>query len=192
MTNAPVRQAFRKPAADEPCFCPSGKTFGQCCGNTAADRATPYGIHIVREFMPAAEREALLDAASRSPKHWLEVTVGEGGGGVSEQNAELRKTREVKLGKHTGLAARPLHRAWTEAVPAATGLHTLWYEPFQMLCYVKGGFYITHADSERYIAGHDHWEKTYDRDLRFRFHTSIFFRLCLTLLNILESSFCPL
>ncbi len=165
MSNAPVRQAFQKPAANEPCFCPSGKAFAQCCGSTEADRAPPWGIHIVRQFLSPAECEALINAAGQSPKHWLEVTVGEGGNGISEQNNELRKTREVKLGKRARLAAQPLHRAWTRAVPEATGLQTLWYEPFQMLCYVKGGFYITHADSERYVPEHNHWEKTYDRDL---------------------------
>ena len=165
MSNAPVRPAFQKPAANELCFCPSGKPFGECCGNTAAGRASPYGIHILHNFLSAAECQALIDAAANSPKHWLEVTTGEGGDGVSEQNNQLRKTREVKLGKQAKLAMRPLHRAWTRAVPEVTGMLPQWYEPFQMLCYVKGGFYITHADAERYVPEHNHWEKTYDRDL---------------------------
>ncbi len=163
---------FKKPRRSDPCFCGSQLKFKSCCGDLSENRRIPHGIDIIEKFLTADECSELVKVADGSPKYWLDVEVDDSTTGEKAQlkNKKIRNTRGVRLGKHAKLFEDHFWRAWTQTVPDTVGKTIEHYEPFEMLCYSAGGFYVTHGDAERYSPEKKLWERTFDRDLSMLFY----------------------
>lgn len=159
-----------RPAPGEPCFCRSGRPFGNCCGSTAPDRALPGGVQVFPEFLDAATCRKWVGRLERQPRERAMVTDANAGPGrpAVTRADPGRVCYEVR----PGVLRRRIDdtvRAGFAAGARKAGRALSWFEQPTILRYEPGGFYHRHADSCQVVgpavAGGHAWHKVRDRDL---------------------------
>ncbi|TNC81713.1 MAG: hypothetical protein C9356_07590 [Oleiphilus sp.] len=149
----------------KPCYCGSGRRFGECCASDARVNGLPRSVSVVSDFIDAKARKALLDFAERQPRDWLEVADSK----AHSQSRREHKMHSTRITKRVELSDRqPLVESWfakacREHLPHQS-LSPTWIEPPQLLRYDIGGKYGLHADSENYCSKMQRFYRFIDRD----------------------------
>lgn len=159
-----MSQPFLTPAFNPtpggPCYCGSGRVFGECCGSKAPERAPPVGVHIRRGYLePGICREWVAT---------LDKQPGELTGTFSDGEVRVNKARvtdRVFLGPVEAAVTDLMREIFSKEIPRTMGREIQWFERPQILRYTRGSHYRLHADSERYIKERRAWQKTIDRDV---------------------------
>lgn len=159
------------PAPDELCFCPSGKPFKHCCGDTSEGRSVPYGIHILNGEISEKFCNDLHAFANKQKKepliaHRFDLATGKNVGSIDPD----RVTDSVRLGKWRGKVDRKMKEVLAKAVAEIFGQEPEWFERPDLLCYTAGGHYKLHADSEQYMEKYQYWKRVHDRDYSLLFY----------------------
>ncbi|MDX1625992.1 MAG: 2OG-Fe(II) oxygenase [Wenzhouxiangellaceae bacterium] len=159
-----VRDPF-PPLRSEPCFCGSGRRFKHCCGD-ASRRDPPHGITVVEDFLDSDRiadwAEFLSDRASEPLTVVdVEATTEER---VVRRPDPRRVTERVDVGPRQSALDALVERALTK-IGDERGCRFRWYERPQVLKYLPGGRYDTHADSDNVDPVTGAIRKDLDRDV---------------------------
>lgn len=155
------------PRRTDPCLCGSGRRFKSCCGSLATDRAPPYGVSIVHNFLDGTTCAAWIDYLAAQPAKPLATLTA-----PATADAKLRE--EFSAGRITDIVkAGTLRGAINDAVARAfrgpVAEHVMggfeWFEHPQVLRYSPGGRYGLHADAELFIPRFNAWARNVDRDM---------------------------
>ena len=149
----------------KPCYCGSGRRFGNCCASDARPNGVPRSISIIENFVTASERQALMQFAERQPKSWLEVADSSARSGAKRQLRmhSNRITQRVHLQQKQSMVEAWFSRACQEYLPKGV-LSPMWFETPQLLRYDIGGKYGLHADAENFCAEARRFYRFIDRD----------------------------
>jgi hypothetical protein len=155
-----------KPARMDPCFCNSGKRFGNCCGSPTRDRPPPHGVGIIPGFLDADTCKAWITHFRQQPRHPLgHVEAPDKGVSHLESTHDAdRITDIVKAGRLRGDINQQIKRAYQEVIAPVCERQFAWFELPQVLRYEPGGWYRAHADSEACSPNGQSWAKGIDRD----------------------------
>jgi len=151
----------------KPCYCRSQKAFGDCCGSTAEEKATPRSIKVVNNFLSSAECNSFIRFAEKQKREWLTVVDDEKSTANKRvfKRHESRVTQNVELGKKRALANSWFKRACDEhLVDMSNGVPAQWFEEAQLLRYGPGGKYGVHADSDLFCQEAKQFYRFIDRD----------------------------
>ena len=150
----------------DPCFCRSGKNFGECCGSREPNRRPPGGVLVYSGFVDAetcAKWVARLEKQPRQRATVLEMSKSSPNTRVSVVDP-TRVCFDVKPG--------PLRKIIDERISAGyrraamqIGRSLEWFETPRILRYESGGFYQRHADNCQVDKASNTWYKVQDRDL---------------------------
>lgn len=164
----PKRQQFPwfRPTAADPCFCRSGRSFGDCCGSRIADRGPPAGVDLISGFLdPATCRKWVKRLEGMRRKRALVRKIQRPGTtALSTENDPVRVCAEVQ----PGVLRKVINDRVAEAFQLAAtkmGASVSWIETPLILRYQSGGFYLAHADSCLLDPASNTWVKVHDRDL---------------------------
>ena len=160
------RPAFQ-PQRTEPCFCGSGRRFKACCGSVAEPRQPPFGVHLVRDFLPAdtcSQWVAYLEKQSRHPLGVHKLDERESAG-LARERIGGRITDRVDLGELARPLVAKVQEAFEVSIAQEMKRRVEWFEHPQVLRYEKGGTYGPHADSDHFLADEGMWKKVIDRDV---------------------------
>ncbi len=150
------------PPRNAPCFCGSNERFKRCCGNRSPDRAPPFGVRIVENFLPPEDRRELLALAKVTPGRRFTTPDGRGGRVYDDQRVtewvDFRESHQQILDDVVG-------RAFAEQIVPAEGQAIAWYEEPQLLRYTTGGYYMHHSDAWQLVPEAKAWHKVVDRDI---------------------------
>lgn len=156
------------PAAAAPCYCGSGRPYGQCCGLAGDNRPPPFGISVMENFLSADECRELLALAASKPHDPYKVRNPDG----SVSPDPTRVCERLVFGEDQGVLDDLVGRAWRDAILPQTGVDIAWYEEPQLLKYTSGGFYYYHADNSYLDTAENAWRKSVDRDLSMLIYLS--------------------
>lgn len=147
-----------------PCYCGSGKAFGQCCASTDPDRSVPAGIQIVDDFILPSERRNILRFVKKQPRDWLKVFDSEKSTPTKEVHIKDpdRVAQNVLLGKKEKTVVSWFAKAVDDYVRPIN--RPEWFEAPQLLRYGPGGKYVAHADAEDFDAQQRQFFRIIDRD----------------------------
>ena len=155
------------PAANDPCFCNSGKTFGDCCGSTSRYRAPPFGVNIFEDYVDKKilkELRAFADEREGQP-----LTVIDNINSTPENVVKVRDERRVAervfLGDYRQKINKLVKTIYTDLADMYYGQELDWFEAPDLMRYRPGGFYIRHADSQNMDVTTKLWTRVIDRDL---------------------------
>ncbi len=154
------------PRRNDPCFCGSGARFKSCCGSKAADRTTPFGIHVVKGFIDPAECRRMSEFLLRQPRSPLGVYDKEKShhGKAAFRRDPGRITDYVDYSKKESTVINWVRRAIKNHLVPFYQTQIEWYERPAILYYQPGGKYSEHADSQYYDKEKNLWIKCLDRD----------------------------
>ncbi|MFK7958069.1 MAG: 2OG-Fe(II) oxygenase [Lysobacterales bacterium] len=156
-----------RPKPEDPCYCNSGKTFQQCCGNPATDRPYPDQFHVVHDFVPAAARNKLLRFAQKQERKWLMMVDAKKS--TAEKNVQVRDpgrvTQAVNMDKRESVMQDMMRQALKEQVGSRYGSPAQRFEPPYILRYPPGGKYVLHCDGEQFDEEAQRWYRIRDRDV---------------------------
>ena len=155
------------PAADELCFCQSGKVFSECCGITRPDRPPPHGVFVFHDFVDRSlvndltqfadaregERLMVIDQKASTPDNIVKV------------EDDRRIAERVDLGERRVQLNELIRSIYTQLAKECYRQQLEWYELPELMRYHPGGFYIRHADSHNPNPATQTWTKVIDRDL---------------------------
>lgn len=148
----------------KPCYCASGKLFGQCCGSTAPDRSAPSNLHVFNDFIARADCLRMIRFADKQKRAWLEVVDS----AKSTDKVRVmrrdpsRVTQSIDMGKKQELVEEWFKRACLEKFGGASVAE--WFEKPQVLRYAPGGKYGLHADAEHFDFTQNRFYRFLDRD----------------------------
>lgn len=149
----------------KPCYCRSGKTFGDCCANSKESGKAPTGIHIVNDFLSSSECKRYLRFAEKQKRTWLSVVNSK----TETKKRAYKKdsgriTQRVDLGKRQSQADDWFMQACREKLSSFSRTPAEWFESPHMLRYGPGGKYVTHSDAEHYDQNTKQFYRFIDRD----------------------------
>lgn len=155
------------PGENEPCFCESGKSFGECCGSTELVRSPPYGLCMFENYLDPAVVKDLVAYAEQRDGQRLTVIDNETStpDNIVRVEDERRITERVDLGDRQKELNEIVKNVFVELAEQCYGLSLDWYEKPDLMRYREGGFYVKHADSENADPETKQWSKVIDRDL---------------------------
>ena len=147
----------------KPCYCRSGKLFGDCCAISSVTGRAPRGISITHEYVPAAERRRLLRFAEKQKRSWLTVFDTDTKGEMKRRRDPARVTQQVELGKQQATS-----NAWIKRV-CETHINqgptkAEWFETPNLLRYGPQGKYTIHSDAEHFDLKTERFYRFIDRD----------------------------
>jgi hypothetical protein len=149
------------PNPKDPCFCGSGKTFSECCGNTAEDRPPPHGVILQSGWLNAAMCDQLVSFLEGQPRNWLTVIDRKSG---TERLDPMRVTERVSLGSMRSNVVDIVRRAIIEVMEPEMDCEIERFVDPNILRYSPGGQFRGHADSEVFDRQTGLWRKMIDRD----------------------------
>ncbi len=149
---------------NKPCYCHSGRLFGQCCANSAETGRAPRSIHVINDFLSPADCKRFLRFAEKQKRSWLTVVDSIKGGKRTYKRDPGRVTQHVALGKRQAMANEWIYKACREKL----GLHIQqpaeWFEAPHLLRYGPDGKYTLHSDAEHFDIKHKRFYRFIDRD----------------------------
>jgi len=160
---APYPVPWFTPTASDPCFCLSGKAFGDCCGARTANRKPPGGVQVFPGFLSPDKSRNWVKRLERQPRVRATVRQLRGGSMVSVEDPR-RNCHNVRPGVLRKMINNRISDAFKQAAQV-TGRSIAWYETPNILRYQSGGYYQRHADSCLVDPASNTWFKTSDRDL---------------------------
>jgi predicted 2-oxoglutarate/Fe(II)-dependent dioxygenase YbiX len=150
------------PASIDPCFCRSGRAFGDCCGSRAADRKPPGGALVFPDFLDQATCGKWVQRLERQPR--LRAAVNDINKSARAIEDPTRVCDDVKPGPMRKIIFDRVASGFAKAAQL-TGRSLDWYETPRILRYQSGGFYQRHSDSCQVDGVSNQWFKVLDRDL---------------------------
>jgi len=155
------------PLLGEPCFCGSGKLFGECCSRFDEDRTIPFGINLKRNYLDRARSQRWVTYLERQPRHRLMVvdTQHSTPDKLVKMPDHRRITQEVESNQLKPQICTLFRQVCATLVRKAYRRRIAWFEMPMVLRYEQGGQYQAHADSDFYEPGKDQWSKCMDRDV---------------------------
>ncbi|HMB59201.1 MAG TPA: 2OG-Fe(II) oxygenase [Xanthomonadales bacterium] len=154
------------PVENGPCFCQSGKSFGECCGSQAPNRRPPAGVLVYSGFLDPETCENWVERLEKQPRTRATILEMSKSSPLARKNVvdPARVCFDVKPG--------PLRKRIDERITAGyrraamqIGRQLEWYETPRILRYEPGGFYQRHSDSCQVDQPSKTWYKVQDRDL---------------------------
>lgn len=155
------------PAADEACFCGSGKTFSTCCASMNEVREPPYGVFMFENFIDQQLARELTEYAEQcdgDPLMMIDEKKSTPDKIVKVKD-ERRVTERVKLGSRRQEFQDMMGQAFIDLAEKCVGVKLDWYEAPDLMRYREGGHYVRHADSQNWDTETNKWRKVIDRDL---------------------------
>lgn len=160
-----VGDASFKP--DQPCFCRSGKLFGECCGSTAEHRPPPAGVFVINNFISPEECQDFIGFAEQQTLEPLlaydEAKSGEAG--VVGRLATFRKTHTIDITPRKAQLVGWMREAYGKVVQQIFQAPVEWFEVPCVLRYGIGEMYASHSDSENVDREVNRWYRGVDRDV---------------------------
>jgi predicted 2-oxoglutarate/Fe(II)-dependent dioxygenase YbiX len=133
-----------------PCYCRSGRSFGDCCGSLREDREPPKGVTVVHQFLPLPECRRLVRFADKQKGRWLMINDAEQS--TPEKMVEKRDpdrvTQAVDMAKHQPFINELFSRGLRRYATPEYGVLD-WFETPYLLRYKVGGIYAAHSDAEQ-------------------------------------------
>lgn len=167
MTHPLIPDDAFPPGRLDPCYCGSGERYQHCCGNPGHTRP-PSGIHVLDNFLSAAECQAMLDLIAGKATDPYKMLNPDG----TVIPDPTRVCERVVFGADQHILDDLVRRAWRDVIIPATGTGLAWFEEPQLLKYNKGGFYYYHADDAYMVVKENAWRKAVDRDLSLLIYLS--------------------
>lgn len=155
-----------KPVDSDPCFCASGRSFGECCGTRSEPRKPPVGTHLIPGFLETAtcgKWVARLEQQPRLRAKTMDFNRSTPGSVVYVEDPS-RVCYEVKA----GVLRKQINDCITKGfrlAAAKAGRSLAWFETPYILRYQPGGFYHRHADNCQVDRPSNTWYRVRDRDL---------------------------
>jgi len=155
------------PRTQEPCFCGSSNTFGNCCGSTRAVRPPPYGVYIFENYVAPEITRELTEYADQCEGERLTMIDSEHStpDNIVRIADDRRITERVKLGDRWQQINDLVRDIFVNLAEDCYGVQLDWYEAPDLMRYRTGGLYVRHADSENMDPASQTWSKVIDRDL---------------------------
>ena len=155
------------PKIDEPCYCPSGKLFYECCGSTELVRPPPYGLFMFENYLDSDVVSDLVEYANRCDGDPLMVIDKEKStpNNIVRVLDEARITERVLLGARDKELTELVKTSFLDLTKKCIGQPLEWYEKPDLMRYREGGHYTRHADSQNFDPETNMWNKVIDRDL---------------------------
>lgn len=154
------------PSPPDPCFCMSGRTFGECCGLESDDREPPAGVHLFPGFLDEATCAKWVKRLENKPRKRSSVhkIKNARNRALSTEDNPVRVCRDVNPGVLRKVISDRVVEAFRR-VTSETGDTVEWFESPSILRYQSGGFFLGHADSCLLDPANNTWFKVKDRDL---------------------------
>lgn len=155
------------PQEAESCFCGSGKNFDDCCGTRHEERAPPYGLVVIPEYIDkalAADLVAFADQRSGARLMVIDQHASTPDKVVKVEDPR-RIAERVDLNGRRIQVNQLVKSAFVSLAKHYYGAILDWYEAPDLMRYRPGGFYIRHADSQNMHPQTGLWSKVIDRDL---------------------------
>ncbi len=168
MTELPsLRRPNFNPQRLDPCFCNSGKRFKHCCGSKDPNRAPPYGVNVVHNFISSEQCDDWVRRAETKERETLKVVDVEKSSrtNIVSKLDPNRVTESVVLGDLEDEMNLKIALALQTKIEPHYPCKIAWYESAILLRYTAGGHYKKHADSDNYNVEHKVQVKTLDRDV---------------------------
>lgn len=156
-----------RPKKDDPCYCPSGKLFYDCCGSNEEIRPAPFGLFAFENYLDPDVVKELVEYADQCEGSPLMVIDNDKStpNNIVRMKDKARVTERVLLGdRHKDLTAL-VRTVFLELTRKCIGEELEWFETPDLMRYHEGGYYVRHADSQNYDAETNMWNKVIDRDL---------------------------
>jgi predicted 2-oxoglutarate/Fe(II)-dependent dioxygenase YbiX len=155
------------PAPNEPCFCGSGNTFGQCCGSTEAVRPPPFGLFMFENYLDKNTVDDLLAYARERDGQRLMVIDNNQStpDNIVKVEDQRRIAERVDMGDRRQEFNDLVKTIFVDVAKKCVGQSLEWYESPDLMRYREGGYYVKHADSQNMDVEHRTWTKVIDRDL---------------------------
>ena len=154
------------PVDSDPCFCRSGRAFGECCGSRQPNRRPPGGVLVYSGFVDPETCGQWVERLEQQPRTRatiLETQQASRGNRVNVVDP-TRVCYDVRPG--------PLRKKINDRIVAGyrrsamqIGRQLEWYETPRILRYEAGGYYQRHADNCHVDQNSNTWYKVQDRDL---------------------------
>lgn len=150
----------------KPCYCQSGKVFGQCCGGPRENFAMPRGIQVLNGFLSNVECKRFTRFADKQKRGALSVVDGSKttSDKTTHKRHNSRITQTVALGKKQQQASEWFYSACSTKLEALTGKKPQWFETPHLLRYGPGGKYDIHSDAEHFDSQSRQFYRFIDRD----------------------------
>lgn len=154
------------PADTDPCFCRSGRTFGECCGSRATHRHPPAGVQVMPGFVDAATCRQWVERLERRPRKRARIfdPARSAPGRPVYVEDPSRVCDDVNPGVLRSRINDCIARGF-KLVASKAGRELAWYEMPRILRYQPGGKYLRHSDSCSFDAATQAWYRVEDRDL---------------------------
>ncbi|MEJ8566717.1 2OG-Fe(II) oxygenase [Elongatibacter sediminis] len=154
------------PADSDPCFCGSGRRFGDCCGARTGRRGPPAGIRVFQRFVEPDLCRKWVERLERRPRKRARILDPE----QSSPGAPVyvEDPSRVCDDVNPGVLRKAINDTITRGfqhVASSMGESLAWYEVPRILRYEAGGRYLRHADSCQYEPATRTWYRVEDRDL---------------------------
>lgn len=155
------------PSHSDPCYCESGKPFGNCCGSTQAVRPPPYGLFMFENYIDEATVKELTAFAESSNGQRLMVIDDEKSSpnNIVKTEDKRRVAEHVELGEWRSRVNELVKTIYVELADKCFGRALDWLESPDLMRYREGGYYVKHADSQNMDVKSRIWNKVIDRDI---------------------------
>ena len=155
------------PKKDDPCYCPSGKLFYDCCGSTESVRPPPFGIFMFENYLDSDVVTDLVEYANQCDGEPLMVIDDEQStpNNVVRIRDDARITERVLLGDRQSELVEIVKASFLDLTLKCIGHPLAWFEKPYLMRYREGGKYVRHADSQNMDPDTNMWHKVIDRDL---------------------------
>jgi predicted 2-oxoglutarate/Fe(II)-dependent dioxygenase YbiX len=155
------------PGPGAPCFCNSGKSFGECCGSTQAVRPPPYGLFMFENYLDQRTVDELMTFARQRQGQRLMVIDNEQStpDNIVKIEDQRRIAERVDMGERRQQLNELVKTIFVELAQQCIGRSLDWFESPDLMRYREGGYYVKHADSQNMNAQDHTWSKVIDRDL---------------------------
>ncbi len=155
------------PVPSDPCFCASGRSFGNCCGSTAAERPAPFGVFVLENYLEPQLIQELAEFARTGVGERLMVIDREASTADNIVKVEdpRRVSERIELGTRREELNQLVGGIYCDLAVRFLGVTLDWYETPEVMRYRPGGHYVKHADSQNMDPQTRLWSKVIDRDL---------------------------
>ena len=160
------------PSGNDPCYCGSGKSFGECCGSTRAVRPPPYGLFMFENYVDPELVKDLTAYANRMDGQRLMVIDNKQStpDNIVKVEDKRRVAERVDMGVRRQEIIDIVRSTYVDLAAKCYGKALDWFESPDLMRYWEGGFYLRHADSENINPETRTWSKVIDRDISMLFY----------------------
>jgi len=159
-------ESFR-PDADSRCLCGKKKLFKNCCGSHASNRAPPFGVTIMCNYLPAAACDKLIkfveSKGAASDLAVYEATLSQAQSVEAAVNRD-RVSAKIDLAEKQSVIDRWVGDIFHQFVAKRLKKKIRSFSLPDLMRYEKGGYYKPHADSDIFDKATGSWRKILDRD----------------------------